>query len=166
MATPILTTAYVGLGANVGDRARNLYEAIHRISTTPGVEGVKLSGLMETAAVGGPPESPPFLNGVLMVTTTLGSHSFLKVLMDIEKQMGRERASKWDPRVIDLDLLLFGDRIVSSDDLVVPHPMMHQRRFVLEPLAELAPNVVHPMLNMTVSGLLDSLHSVPPASRE
>ena len=159
-------TAYVAFGANLGDRGRQIYEAVSRLSTTPGVETTKISPLIETAPVGGPPDSPPFLNGVAEVTTTLSPTALLHALQSIEKTLGRGREQRWEPRVVDLDLILYGDRMVSTDELSVPHPMMHQRRFVLEPLAALAPDAVHPMLNMTVSGLLESLLSVPPASRD
>lgn len=117
----------------------------------------KISPLIETAPVGGPSGSPPFLNGAIEVETTLGANALMDELLSIELQTGRERRDKWDPRVIDLDLLLYDGKIISTDLLIVPHPMMHQRRFVLEPLAMIAPEVVHPTLLMTISGLLDNL---------
>lgn len=152
-------TAYIGLGANTGDRGSNLYNAIARLSQTPGVTVRKLSRLMENPAVGGPEGSPPFLNGAAVVETTLGSHALMKTLLEIEKSLGRNRRDKWEPRPIDLDLLLYGDQIISSDDLIVPHPLMHERPFVLEPLAEIAPDAVHPTLQMSVGGLLENLRT-------
>ncbi|CAN5438360.1 2-amino-4-hydroxy-6-hydroxymethyldihydropteridinediphosphokinase [soil metagenome] len=150
-------TAYIGLGANQGDRAANLYNALARLSATPGVTIGQISKLIDTPAVGGPEGSPPFLNGAVSVETTLGSHALMKVLTDIEKDLGRVRRVKWEPRMIDLDLLLYGQEIISSDDLIVPHPLMHERTFVLQPMAEIAPKVVHPTIQMSIEGLLDSL---------
>jgi len=150
-------TAYIGLGANQGDRAANLYNAVARLSATPGVTIKQMSTLIDTPAVGGPEGSPPFLNGAIAIETTLGSHALMKVLTDIEKELGRVRREKWEPRLIDLDLLLYGTEIISSDNLIVPHPLMHERAFVLRPLAEIAPKVVHPTLQMSVEGLLDNL---------
>ena len=150
-------TAYIGLGANQGDRAANLYNAVARLSATPGVTIKQMSTLIDTPPVGGPEGSPPFLNGAIAIETTLGSHALMKVLTDIEKELGRVRREKWEPRLIDLDLLLYGTEIISSDNLIVPHPLMHERAFVLRPLAEIAPKVVHPTLQMSVEGLLDNL---------
>lgn len=153
-------TAYIGLGANTGDRAANLYNAVARMSQTPGIALKRLSRLIETPAVGGPEGSPPFLNGAGAFETMLGSHALMKVLTDIEKDLGRNRRVKWEPRPIDLDLLLYGDQIISSDDLIVPHPLMHERPFVLQPLAEIAGSAVHPTLQMSIEGLLESLRQV------
>jgi 2-amino-4-hydroxy-6-hydroxymethyldihydropteridine diphosphokinase len=152
-------TAYIGLGANTGDRGSNLYNALARLSQVPGVTIRKVSRLIENPAIGGPEGAPPFLNGAAIVETTLGSHALMKALTDIEKDLGRNRRIKWEPRPIDLDLLLYGDQIISSDDLMVPHPLMHERTFVLEPLAEIAPDAVHPTLQMSVGGLLENLRT-------
>lgn len=149
--------AYLGLGSNLGDRAANLESAVSMLGRTPGVLVRRVSSTLETAAVGGPVDSPPFLNAVAEVETTLGSHALLQRLLEIERDLGRQRREKWEPRLIDLDILLFGDQIISSRDLVIPHPLMHERRFVLSPLAELAPDLVHPVLQMTVRGLLENL---------
>ena len=89
--------------------------------------------------------------------TTLGSHALLHHLLEIERKLGRIRRDRWEPRPIDMDLLLYGDHIISSQELVVPHPLMHERRFVLQPLAEIAPEAVHPVLQMTIAGLLENL---------
>ncbi len=150
-------TAYLGLGANTGDRAANLFNAVAKLSTTDGITVKQISKLIETPAVGGPTDSPPYLNGAVAIETTLGSHALMKVLTDIEKDLGRSRRVKWEPRPVDLDILLYGDQVISSDDLIVPHPLMHERRFVLQPLAEIAPKVVHPMLQMSIEGLLENL---------
>jgi 2-amino-4-hydroxy-6-hydroxymethyldihydropteridine diphosphokinase len=102
-------------------------------------------------------DAPAFLNAAAEVRTTLGSHALLHRLLEIEREMGRQRKARWEPRTIDLDLLLFGDQIISSQELIVPHPLMHERRFVLEPLSEIASQVVHPTLQMTIGGLLENL---------
>lgn len=148
--------AYIGLGSNVGDRRANIVGAVEKLKQSPGIAVARLSSLIENPAVG-MGDAPPFLNGVAEVHTTLGSHALLHRLLEIEREMGRERREKWTPRNIDLDLLLYGDSIISSQELIVPHPLMHERRFVLEPLAELAPQLVHPTLQMTIAGLLENL---------
>ena len=150
-------TAYLAIGSNLGDRARACYASVQKLSAHPQITVTALSELVETAPVGGPTWSPPFLNGAVAIETTLGAHALIKELSAIEDFIGRQRLERWGPRTIDLDLLLFGDRILSSDDLIVPHPMMHERRFVLEPLAQIAPHAMHPALQMTIRGLLDTL---------
>jgi 2-amino-4-hydroxy-6-hydroxymethyldihydropteridine diphosphokinase len=154
MRTNNAVTAYLGLGSNVGDRQQALRTALAKIAETRGIELVSRSTFQENPAVGGPEDSPPFLNAAAEIRTTLGSHALLHELLEIERSMGRSRREKWAPRNIDLDILLFGDHIISSDDLIVPHPLMHERKFVLQPLAEIAPEAVHPTLQMTIAGLL------------
>lgn len=150
-------TAYLAIGSNLGDRARACYAAVQKLSAHAQITVTAISELIETAPVGGPTWSPPFLNGAVAIETTLGAHALIKELNSIEESIGRQRLERWGPRTIDLDLLLFGDRILSSDDLIVPHPMMHERRFVLEPLAQIAPQAMHPALQMTIRGLLETL---------
>src|SRR3954454_16729282 len=149
--------AYIAVGANLGDREKNIRAAIRELKNTPGVDLTRTSKLIENPAVGGPENSPDFLNGVVEIETTLGSHDLLPRLLEIERHMGRERREKWSPRIIDLDLLLYGDKIIASDELVVPHPLMRERRFVLEPLAEIAPELPHPTLGVPISALLSTL---------
>lgn len=152
-------TAYVGLGANLEDRERNIRAALTKLGQTDGTTVERVSELIENPPVGMNADAPPFLNAVAQITTTLGSHALLHRLLEIEKELGRQRRRKWEPRTIDLDLLLFGDQIISSQELVVPHPLMHERRFVLEPMAQIAPDAVHPVLQMTIAGLLSDLDS-------
>ncbi|QOV89495.1 2-amino-4-hydroxy-6-hydroxymethyldihydropteridine diphosphokinase [Humisphaera borealis] len=155
--TPIPLLAYVALGANLGDRAASLRDAISRLSAVPGIEVTKVSSLLENPAVGGPADSPPFVNAVAEVRTTLDPQALLEALLQVERDMGRERREKWGPRVIDLDLILYGDRIIDTSALKVPHPLMHHRDFVLKPLAEIAPGAVHPVLKSTIAELAERM---------
>lgn len=149
--------AYVALGANLGDRVTNLRRALGLLRQSPGFEIIRASSFIENPAVGGPANSPAFLNGAAEISTTLSARALLDQLLEIEKQLGRVRSEKWSPRTIDLDLLLYDSQIIDEPGLTVPHPLMHERRFVLEPLAELAPNAIHPVLNRTIADLLKSL---------
>lgn len=149
--------AYIALGANLGDRERNIRDAIDCLRRDPRINVVKVSSLIENPAVGGPPDSPAFLNGVAEIQTTLEPWQLLQTLLAVERQLGRERHLQWEARTIDLDLLLFGNRIMRESDLIVPHPRMHQRRFVLQPLAEIAPELRHPESGMTVARMLAEL---------
>lgn len=151
--------AYIALGANLGDREGNLRLAIEKLRQTPGVMVTKVSTMLENPAIGGPADSPPFLNAAAEVETTLPPAELLKRLLEIEKEIGRVRREKWGPRQIDLDLLLYGDQIIQSAEMSIPHPLMPERLFVLQPLSEIAPNIVHPILRRTISELLAALKS-------
>ncbi len=152
--------AALALGSNLqsrfGDREANLREAIRRIGSIGRVRAV--SRFHDTSPVG-VVEQPRFLNGALLLETTLRPEGLLDALLLIEREMGRDRAAAVDkgPRVIDLDLLLYGEEVVSSPRLRLPHPAMHTRGFVLEPMAEIAPEMVHPVLRQTIAELLDRL---------
>jgi 2-amino-4-hydroxy-6-hydroxymethyldihydropteridine diphosphokinase len=146
-------TAYIALGANLGDREQNIHTALQELGAMPGTQVLRISKLLANAAVGGPANSPDFLNAAAEIRTTLDAQSLLSRMLQIEHNLGRDRREKWSPRTIDLDLLLYDDQIIRSDHLTVPHPLMHTRRFVLEPLAEIAPLVVHPVLRLTIAEL-------------
>ncbi|MEA2710846.1 MAG: hypothetical protein QOF78_3447 [Phycisphaerales bacterium] len=148
-----MPTAYIALGANLGDRRGNIDAALDRLRATPGVRVTKVSSLLENPAVGGPADSPPFLNAAAEIETTLAPRALLDALLDIERQLGRERREKWGPRTIDLDLLLYGEQILDEPHLKIPHPLLHERRFVLDPLKELAPRAFHPILKKRIADL-------------
>jgi 2-amino-4-hydroxy-6-hydroxymethyldihydropteridine diphosphokinase len=149
-----MTIAYVGLGSNLGDREQLIRDAAELIGAG------RLSAVVETAPWGFE-DQPRFMNAVAAVDTGLEPLPFLTFLLDIERRLGRERVGpRWGPRTIDLDLLLFGDRVVDEPGLVVPHPRLLERRFVLSSLAELAPDLEIPG-NGTVRAALAGLQSLP-----
>ena len=128
---------YVGLGANLGERAATLADAIEQLDEIEGTRVMRCSALYETAAVGFT-EQPDFVNCVAELATELAPHALLHELQGIEERLGRTRSIRNGPRTCDLDLLLYGDRVIDEPGLHVPHPRLHERRFVLDPLAELA----------------------------
>ena len=130
--------AYVGLGSNLGDREATLRAAVEQLAATPGVELVAVSSLRETDPVGPITDQPRFLNGAAAVETRLSARALLDRLLEVEAALGRTRdGPAGGPRTVDLDLLLYGDEQIDEPGLQVPHPRLHERRFVLEPLAEL-----------------------------
>ncbi len=144
--------AYVGLGSNLGDRAGYLLQALSALSRLPQTHLLRLSPIYETEPLG--PPQPPYLNGVAEVETGLPPRAFLEGLLGIEQALGRRREVPWGPRTIDLDLLFYGEMVLKEEDLVVPHPRLHERAFVLVPLADLAPGLFHPRLGLRVGELL------------
>jgi 2-amino-4-hydroxy-6-hydroxymethyldihydropteridine diphosphokinase len=145
---------YLSLGSNVGDRASQLRDAQARLNAAGRI--VKVSSFFETEPVDFT-NQPWFLNCAVELETTRTPQQLMAKILRIEKEMGRRRAQKKGPRSIDIDILLFGDETISSPELTIPHPAMHERRFVLEPLAEIASEARHPMLNKTVRELLGEL---------
>jgi 2-amino-4-hydroxy-6-hydroxymethyldihydropteridine diphosphokinase len=143
---------YIALGSNVGDRAAMLARAVEEMNRA-GLRVLRQSSLYETEPVGGPPQ-PWFLNAVVEAETELPPQRVLQTLQQIEQTMGRQRSIACGPRTLDLDILLDGNSVIRSGELEIPHPRLAQRRFVLAPLAELAPALVHPLLRKTVAELL------------
>jgi 2-amino-4-hydroxy-6-hydroxymethyldihydropteridine diphosphokinase len=149
--------ALIGLGSNLGDRQATLEGAIAALGTTPGVVIRNVSSFHETEPVGGPPGQGMFLNAAAALETTLDPFQLLRLLEEVETRFGRVRAVLWGERTVDLDLLLFGDWIIDTPRLRVPHPRFTIRRFVLEPLVEIAPAAVDPVTKRTVAEILATL---------
>jgi len=154
MSQRITNLAYLSLGSNIGDRGAHLRDAIARVQTTGKIKAI--SSFYETEPVEFT-EQALFLNCAVGVETAMAPEELMSRLLEIERELGRERVQKKGPRTIDIDILLFGNMVVNSAELTIPHPAMADRRFVLEPLAEIAPAMVHPVLQKTVHALLAEL---------
>ena len=148
--------AYIGFGSNIGDRLKHIQNAIHALSKTEGITVKEISSVYKTAPVGYEAQGE-FLNGVIAIQTSLPPLSLLHTLKDIETTVGRQHRIRWGPREIDLDILIYGDLCLQTEKLTVPHPEMHLRGFVLAPLAEIAPNLVHPVFQESIQTLLERL---------
>ena len=130
-----MTVLYLGLGSNLGDRAAHLWEAVRRLADLDGCRVDRVSRLFETAPVG-PTAQSWYVNAVVAAAATIGPHDLLRAAKSIEGAMGRVPSERWGPRIIDIDLLLFGEETIADDELIVPHPELWNRRFVLDPLAD------------------------------
>lgn len=152
--------AFVALGSNLGDRPANLRAASHALDTLAHTRVTAQSAIHETVALL-PPEDPTpqpaYLNSVIELETQLSAEVLHAELKAIETRLGRTSSTRWAPRLIDLDLLFIGDQVVSSPGLTLPHPRLHERRFVLEPMVELAPDFRHPLLQASMRQLLNAL---------
>jgi len=152
VADPVKKKVYLSLGSNLGDRAKNLHDAIAALGNA-GVQVVRISSLYETEPVDYL-HQPWFLNCAVEAETELASLDLLRAVRGIEAQMGSKKLIAKGPRLIDIDILLYGNEVIDTPELRVPHPRMHLRRFVLQPLAEIAPDVQHAVFHLSISELL------------
>jgi 2-amino-4-hydroxy-6-hydroxymethyldihydropteridine diphosphokinase len=155
-----MAIAYIGIGSNLGNRQKNCLRAIELLQKKD-IIVTKRSSLYETEPWG-VKDQPRFINMAVEIDTSLEPKELLKILKNIEKELGKEKSSKWGPRIIDLDILLFDDIILNEDNLKIPHPLMHERDFVLRPLCEIAPDIYHPLLKMRMYELMQKIHRKSP----
>jgi 2-amino-4-hydroxy-6-hydroxymethyldihydropteridine diphosphokinase len=149
--------ALLAFGSNLGDRRRTLSAARKALKREGEVRVLRFSRLFESAAQGGPPGQPLYLNAVLVVATALDPVRLLSCCQEIEAEFGRERRERWGPRTLDIDILAYGDRVSAGPGLILPHPRLHERSFVLLPLREVSPGWCHPLLGKTVPQLAAGL---------
>ena len=147
---------YLGLGSNVGDRISNLNKGIELLAMSFGINVLEVSEFVNSKPISNVQQAD-YLNGVLYISTSLGPFELLEITQAIEKKCGRLTKSDHQPRPLDLDILLYGSTIISESELTIPHPLMHERHFVLKPFSDIASDVEHPVLNQSISHLLNSL---------
>jgi 2-amino-4-hydroxy-6-hydroxymethyldihydropteridine diphosphokinase len=154
-----MVNVFLLLGSNLGNRELQLKQAINSIEKQIGAI-IKSSSIYETAAWG-KTDTPSYLNQVTLLQTALPANAILEKILNIERDLGRVREEKWGSRIIDIDILFYGDMIINEQNLQIPHPELHNRRFTMEPLAEIAPDWIHPVLNKSIlaikNDLVDSL---------
>ena len=151
-----MNTAYIGVGSNLGDKLQNCCKAIDLIDNIENCTVKTQSPFYRTEPVGVASQDW-YVNGVICVETGLSAQDLLKSLLSIETDMGRVRKQRWESRIIDLDILLYGHHVIDEKNLIIPHPRMHIRKFVIMPMVQLDPDLVHPVLGRTMSELLDDL---------
>ncbi len=150
-----MQSVFLLLGSNLGNRLQLIKQAIEQIESEI-APAIKKSSVYETASWG-KTDAPDYLNQVIELRTDLSARTILHLILNIEKKSGRDRQGKWASRTIDIDILFYGQSIIHEDGLQIPHPELHNRRFTLEPLAEIAPGLIHPLLNISISVLKDKL---------
>ncbi len=160
MVSKCVEAAYLGLGSNLGDRRALLKQAVQSLDDHADIHVIRISRMYESAPAGGPPGQGEYLNAAVAVETSLSPNDLLAVIAGIERSLGRIRTERFAPRTIDIDILLFGDRVCESPELTLPHPRMHERWFVLRPLAEVAADVVHPVFKRSI-GEMDRFQPWP-----
>lgn len=151
---------FIAIGSNLGDREANCRSAIERLKYAPRVRVIKESSLKETEPWGRT-DQPAFINAAVEIETDLPPKELLALLKDIEGRIGRKARERWGPREIDLDVIFYGERVIKEEGLTIPHPQAHKRLFVIEPIAELAPDFVHPVLREKVDDILMKLYNRP-----
>jgi 2-amino-4-hydroxy-6-hydroxymethyldihydropteridine diphosphokinase len=157
-----MASCLIGLGSNLGSRRQALDQAVARLAGHAAISVVATSRWYQSAAIGGPAGQPDFLNGAAVLETALPPQALLEVLQQVETELGRQWGDRWGPRRIDLDLLLYDQLVQSTPSLVIPHPRMAWRRFVLQPAAEVAGSMVHPSTGWTIARLLEHLYTATP----
>ncbi len=150
-----MTTIYIGIGSNLGDREGTCLKALEELEKR-GIKVTKKSSRYETEPWG-VRDQPKFINMVVEADTDLSPEEVLKVIKEIERNFGRRETLRWGPRVVDLDILFYNDLVIDEPDLRIPHPHMHERDFVLKPLSEIAPEAIHPLLKKTVREMLSEV---------
>ncbi|MBW1734189.1 MAG: 2-amino-4-hydroxy-6-hydroxymethyldihydropteridine diphosphokinase [Deltaproteobacteria bacterium] len=156
MSPALITRVYVGVGSNMGDKLSNCRKAVRLVGGMEDTSLVERSPFYRTEPLG-LTDQDWYLNGVIGIQTYLSPQDLLRSLLSIETHMGRVRNERWGPRIIDLDILLYGNRVIDETNLTIPHPLMHRRRFVLIPMVQLDPDLIHPVLGRTMKELSDDL---------
>jgi 2-amino-4-hydroxy-6-hydroxymethyldihydropteridine diphosphokinase len=153
-----MTSVYLSLGSNIGNRRQHICDAIDELMSYPANSNLIQSTLIETSPMGVVEQQENYLNCVICLETILAVRDFFELTQDIEKRHGRLTKGDYLPRTLDIDILVFGTQVIQTSDLVIPHPRFHERNFVLEPLMEIAPNLIHPTLNVSVKDLYNNPH--------
>lgn len=148
-----MNTAFLGLGSNLGNRLAFLRGGRDALVNRPEIELVQTSGVYETEAIGGPADSPQFLNTAMKIKTSLDARQLLEACLAVEEEFGRSRPVRWAPRTLDIDILFFADQVICEERLTIPHPRLQERAFVLAPMMEIAPDLKHPLFDQTITEL-------------